>query len=110
MAVFLLAIWNMNLSTFILISLAFGVAFGTLLNTTFPENIELINQSFLAPVGESFLRLIQFVVVPIVFSSLIMGLTRIQGAGQVGRYTVTANSDQTRHKRDYLKGSKQIPQ
>jgi len=78
----------MNLSTFILISLAFGVAFGTLLNTTFSENIELINQSFLAPVGESFLRLIQFVVVPIVFSSLIMGLTRIQGAGQVGRYTV----------------------
>jgi len=77
----------MNLSTFILISLAFGVAFGTLLNTTFPENIELINQSFLAPIGESFLRLIQFVVVPIVFSSLIMGLTRIQGAGQVGRLT-----------------------
>ncbi|OYQ63118.1 sodium:dicarboxylate symporter [Pseudanabaena sp. SR411] len=78
----------MNLSTFILVSLAFGVAFGTLLNTTFPQNIEIINQSFLAPVGESFLRLIQFVVVPIVFSSLIMGLTRIQGAGQVGRYTV----------------------
>lgn len=78
----------MNLSTFILVSLALGVAFGTLLNTTFPENIELINQSFLAPVGESFLRLIQFVVVPIVFSSLIMGLTRIQGAAQVGRYTV----------------------
>ena len=88
MAVFTFASWNMNLSTFILVSLAFGVAFGTLLNTTFPENIELINQSFLAPVGESFLRLIQFVVVPIVFSSLIMGLTRIQGAGQVGRYTV----------------------
>lgn len=79
---------SMNLSTFILVSLALGVAFGTLLNTAFPENIELINQSFLAPVGESFLRLIQFVVVPIVFSSLIMGLTRIQGAGQVGRYTV----------------------
>ena len=77
----------MNLSTFILVSLAVGVAFGTLLNTTFPENIELINQSFLAPVGESFLRLIQFVVVLIVFSSLIMGLTRIQGAGQVGRFT-----------------------
>ena len=45
MAVFTLAIWNMNLSTFILISLALDVAFGTLLNTTFPENIELINQS-----------------------------------------------------------------
>jgi Na+/H+-dicarboxylate symporter len=77
----------MNLSTFILISLGFGVIFGTVLNTTFPNNIDLINQNILAPVGESFLRLIQFVVVPIVFSSLIMGLTRIQGAGQVGRYT-----------------------
>lgn len=77
----------MNLSTFILLSLGFGVVFGTLLNTTFPDNIDLINQNILVPVGESFLRLIQFVVVPIVFSSLIMGLTRIQGAGQVGRYT-----------------------
>jgi Na+/H+-dicarboxylate symporter len=77
----------MNLSTFILVSLAAGVAFGALLNTTFPDNIELINQTFLAPIGESFLRLIQFVVVPIVFSSLIMGLTRIQGAGEVGRFT-----------------------
>ena len=78
----------MNLSTFILLSLGVGVVFGTLLNTTFPEYIELINYNILAPIGESFLRLIQFVVVPIVFSSLIMGLTRIQGAGQVGRYTV----------------------
>jgi Na+/H+-dicarboxylate symporter len=31
--------------------------------------------------------LIQFVVVPLVFSSLIMGLTRVQNAAQVGRYT-----------------------
>ncbi|MBD2177109.1 dicarboxylate/amino acid:cation symporter [Pseudanabaena sp. FACHB-1998] len=78
----------MNLSTFILLSLGAGVVFGTLLNTTFPENIDLINQNLLVPIGDSFLRLIQFVVVPIVFSSLIMGLTRIQGAGQVGRFTV----------------------
>ena len=76
----------MNLSTLILLSLGIGVLFGTVLNTTFPDNIELINQNILVPVGDSFLRLIQFVVVPIVFSSLIMGLTRIQGAGQVGRY------------------------
>jgi Na+/H+-dicarboxylate symporter len=78
----------MNLSTLILLSLGVGVGFGTLLNTTFPEYIELINLNILVPVGEAFLRLIQFVVVPIVFSSLIMGLTRIQGAGQVGRYTL----------------------
>jgi len=78
----------MSLSTLILLALAVGVGFGTVLNTTFPANIELINQNILAPVGESFLRLIQFVVVPIVFSSLIMGLTRIQGVGKVGRYTL----------------------
>lgn len=77
----------MNLSTLILLSLGLGVVFGTLLNTTFSEYIDLINLNILVPVGEAFLRLIQFVVVPIVFSSLIMGLTRIQGAGQVGRYT-----------------------
>ncbi len=78
----------MNLSTFILLSLGIGVVFGTVLNTTFPEYIAIINQNILSPIGESFLRLIQFVVVPIVFSSLIMGLTRIKGAGQVGRFTV----------------------
>jgi len=77
----------MNLSTLILLSLGLGIGFGTILNTTFPSYIEPINLNILVPVGESFLRLIQFVVVPIVFSSLIMGLTRIQGAGQVGRYT-----------------------
>ncbi|MBD2149841.1 dicarboxylate/amino acid:cation symporter [Pseudanabaena sp. FACHB-1277] len=77
----------MNLSTLILLSLGLGIGFGAILNTTFPTYIELINLNILVPVGESFLRLIQFVVVPIVFSSLIMGLTRIQGAGQVGRYT-----------------------
>ena len=76
----------MNLSTLILLSLGVGVLFGTVLNTTFPNNITLINENILVPVGDSFLRLIQFVVVPIVFSSLIIGLTRIQGAGQVGRY------------------------
>ncbi len=78
----------MNLSTLILLSLGVGVLFGTVLNTTFPDNIELINQNILVPVGDSFLRLIQFVVVPIVFSSLIIGLTRIKGAGQVGRYAI----------------------
>ena len=74
----------MNLSTLILLSLGLGIGFGAILNTTFPTYIELINLNILVPVGESFLRLIQFVVVPIVFSSLIMGLTRIQGAGQAG--------------------------
>ncbi|MBW4520829.1 MAG: dicarboxylate/amino acid:cation symporter [Scytolyngbya sp. HA4215-MV1] len=78
----------MSLSTLILAALAVGVAFGALLNGFFPDSIEPIDHYLLSPAGEAFLRLIQFVVVPIVFSSLILGLTRIQSATRVGRYVV----------------------
>jgi proton glutamate symport protein len=78
----------MNLSTFILAALAVGMAFGTVLNTTFPMAIEPLDRYLLAPVGAAFLRIIQFVVVPLIFSSLILGVNRIQGTGQVGRYVL----------------------
>ncbi|OLP19860.1 sodium:dicarboxylate symporter [Leptolyngbya sp. 'hensonii'] len=78
----------MNLSTLILVALGVGILFGTLLNGAFPEAIIPLDHYLLAPLGRSFLRLIQFVVVPIVFSSLILGLTRIQSAAQVGRYVL----------------------
>lgn len=78
----------MNLSTLILAALGVGILFGSLLNAFFPALIEPLNFYCLAPIGEAFLRLIQFVVVPIVFSSMILGLTRIQNASQVGRYAV----------------------
>lgn len=76
----------MNLSTFILMSLGLGIVFGETLHEVFPAWVPLLDRYCLAPLGQAFLRLIQFVVVPIVFSSLIMGLTRIQNAAQVGRY------------------------
>lgn len=78
----------MKISTLILAALVVGIIFGTGLNLYFPAFIEPLNQYFLFPVGQGFLRLIQFVVVPIVFSSLILGLTRIQNATQVGRYAL----------------------
>lgn len=77
----------MNLSTLILLALAAGMAFGAILHETLPTWVEPLNFYFLAPLGQAFLRLIQFVVVPIVFSSLLLALTRIQNAAQVGRYT-----------------------
>lgn len=76
----------MNLSTLILAALGVGAIFGACLNSLFPDSIVPLDHYLLSPVGEAFLRLIQFVVVPIVFSSLILGLTRIQSAGQAGRY------------------------
>jgi proton glutamate symport protein len=78
----------MNLSTLILTALAVGMMFGTILNTTFPLAIEPLDKYLLAPIGAGFLRIIQFVVVPLIFSSLILGLNRIQGTGQVGRYVL----------------------
>lgn len=77
----------MNLSTVILLALGVGIGFGALLHEVFPTWVAPLDAYALAPLGQAFLRLIQFVVVPIVFSSLIMGLTRVQDAAQVGRYT-----------------------
>lgn len=78
----------MKISTLILAALVVGIIFGTWLNLYFPDLIEPLDRYLLSPVGQAFLRLIQFVVVPIVFSSLILGLTRIRNATQVGRYVL----------------------
>jgi proton glutamate symport protein len=78
----------MNLSNLILACLGLGIVFGAILNGAFPTAIAPLDHYILTPIGEVFLRLIQFVVVPIVFCSMILGLTRIQNAAQVGRYAV----------------------
>ncbi|MEB3292269.1 MAG: dicarboxylate/amino acid:cation symporter [Synechococcales bacterium] len=78
----------MSLSTLILLALALGSACGAIIHSLFPAWIEPAHQLVLQPLGQIFLRLIQFVVVPIVFSSLILGLTRIQSADRMGRYTL----------------------
>jgi proton glutamate symport protein len=78
----------MTLSSLILVALGLGIFFGAVLNGFFPTMIVPVDSYFLAPVGQVFLRLIQFVVVPIVFSSLVLGLTRVQNAARIGRYLV----------------------
>ncbi len=78
----------MNLSTLILGALAVGILFGTVLNTNFPAAIAPLDLYLLSPIGAAFLRIIQFVVVPLIFSSLILGVTKIKDASQVGRYVV----------------------
>ena len=76
----------MSLSTLILLALVLGSLFGAGIHDYAPQWVSPVTQVGLQPLGQVFLRLIQFVVVPIVFSSLILGLTRIQDAPQVGRY------------------------
>jgi proton glutamate symport protein len=76
----------MNLSNAILAALGLGAVFGTILTTLFPDVVPPLDQFLLGPIGDAFLRLIQFAVVPIVFSSLVLGLTKMQSAGKAGRY------------------------
>jgi Na+/H+-dicarboxylate symporter len=78
----------MNVSALIFIALGLGIAVGVGFNQFFPVAIVPLNHFLLVPLGTAFLRLIQFVVVPIVFSSLVLGLTRIENANQMGRYIV----------------------
>jgi proton glutamate symport protein len=78
----------MSLSALILSALAAGIAFGAVLNMGFPAAIVPVDRYLLAPIGAAFLRIIQFVVVPLIFSSLILGVNRIKGSGQVGRYVL----------------------
>ncbi len=76
----------MNLSVLILAAMGAGIAFGAVLNGFYPAAIAPLDHYCLTPLGTGFLRLVQFVVVPIVFSSLILGLTRVRDTAQVGRY------------------------
>ncbi len=76
-----------QLSVIILAALGLGIVFGSVLHEGFSTWVAPCNTYALEPLGQAFLRLIQFVVVPIVFSSLVMGLTRIRDAAQVGLYT-----------------------
>lgn len=76
----------MNLSSRILLGLALGVLVGAALNLFFPGAAPVADQYVFSPLGSAFLRLIQFVVVPMVFTSLILGLESLQQTGRVGRY------------------------
>ncbi|AZB42216.1 dicarboxylate/amino acid:cation symporter [Bacillus sp. FJAT-42376] len=78
----------MKLSTKILIGLVSGIAVGLLLNLLFPSAVKPVDTYFFSPVGQAFIRIIQFIVVPVVFASLIIGLTSLKGTGKVGAYTV----------------------
>jgi proton glutamate symport protein len=78
----------MTLSTLIFLALGLGVGVGAALHDWFPSVVMPLDHFLLDPLGQVFLRLIQFVVVPLVFSSLILALTRVKNAAQVGRYAI----------------------
>jgi DAACS family dicarboxylate/amino acid:cation (Na+ or H+) symporter len=85
-----------KLHTKLLIALALGILVGAALHSSAGSpTIDAINVNVLRPIGQVFLRLIFMIVVPMVFSALVIGvyeLGRVDGlAGVMGRtvrYTV----------------------
>ncbi|KIL48269.1 dicarboxylate/amino acid:cation symporter [Jeotgalibacillus soli] len=78
----------MKLSTQIFVALITGIIAGFIINLTMAtDSVAWLDQNVLTPVGQVFLRLIQFVVVPIVFTSLIIGLTSVKSSAQMARYS-----------------------
>ncbi|MCT7655665.1 cation:dicarboxylase symporter family transporter [Oceanimonas sp. NS1] len=79
----------MSVTRQILLALVLGTIIGLSLNVgtgTLPTgSIAWLDANLLTPVGSIFLRLLQFVVVPMVFSALILSLTSREGGADMGR-------------------------
>jgi DAACS family dicarboxylate/amino acid:cation (Na+ or H+) symporter len=80
--------------TRILLGLALGAAAGCAVNYLFvepgpppkvPDWLRFLNRNVAEPVGQVFLRLLFVTVVPLVFSSLAVGVAQIGSVGAVGR-------------------------
>jgi proton glutamate symport protein len=67
---------GIGLSTQIFLGLLFGIAFGYL----FPEYGKMLK-----PLGDVFIRMIKMIVVPLVFSSLVMGIAGTGDFKKLGR-------------------------
>lgn len=74
-----------NLTKKIVIALFLGIAIGLGLNSLLPVRLDPIDTYFFTPLGEIFLRLIQMLVVPIVFVSLVIGTASLGDPKKLGR-------------------------
>src|SRR3954468_15615950 len=79
---------GMPLHTRILIGLAIGVIAGIIVNAIFGDSdkrVEWVVYHFTEPIGKLFLQLLLMIVVPLVFSSLVVGIAGIGDIRKLGR-------------------------
>jgi DAACS family dicarboxylate/amino acid:cation (Na+ or H+) symporter len=79
---------GMPLHTRILIGLAVGVIAGIIVNAIFGDSdrrVEWVVYHFTEPIGRLFLQLLLMIVVPLVFSSLVVGIAGIGDIRKLGR-------------------------
>jgi proton glutamate symport protein len=75
---------RMGLAWQILIGLVIGVAMGLVLNR-FPQMREATVSGLLQPAGDIFIKLIKMIVVPIVFTSMVVGIAGVGDGKSLGR-------------------------
>lgn len=75
----------MSLNTQILIAAIFGVAFGFFLNQ-FPETSFFSGSIYgLSILSSIFIGLLKLLLIPLIFSSIVVGVSNLQSGGQLGR-------------------------
>ncbi|MGK3143834.1 glutamate/aspartate:proton symporter GltP [Pantoea sp. C2G6] len=79
--------FKISLAWQILIALVLGVVVGAVLHNQ-PDNREWLVTNILSPAGDIFIHLIKMIVVPIVISSLIVGIAGVGDAKKLGRIGV----------------------
>ena len=75
---------KISLARQILIALVLGILVGAVLHNQIESREWLVN-NILSPAGDIFIRLIKMIVVPIVISTLIVGIAGVGDAKKLGR-------------------------
>lgn len=82
---------HMNFTVRVLSALVLGLALGFVLRKVYSNNIEIVNQSIVwyNVVGNGYVRLLQMLVMPLIFVSITMALLNIKGSSNnVGKMTI----------------------
>ncbi|ABO67698.1 MULTISPECIES: dicarboxylate/amino acid:cation symporter [Geobacillus] len=75
----------MKLSLKIIIALVLGSIVGLAFNLLFPQSFDIVNTYVFTPLGKLFLNLINMIVVPIVFFSIVLGTAGLGDPKKLGR-------------------------
>lgn len=76
---------KLNLTAKILIALVIGIIVGLSLNVLAPDLFSTLDKYLFTPIGQIFLSLINMLVVPIVFFSLVLGVAGLGDTKKLGR-------------------------
>lgn len=81
---------HINFTYRVLSALILGLALGFVLRTIYASNMEVVNQTIVwyNVVGNGYVRLLQMLVIPLIFVSITMALINIKGDSNVGKMTI----------------------